>query len=100
MTLPVSPSLAEQREELRRQLREQRALIIQQLGPEQDPDRPRFPRSATMRFFTGKTGFGLLSQIASWKLGPHYPRMLIAAQTAARYFMNRKKSSSTDGETK
>jgi len=96
MTLPVSTSLAEQREELQRQLRAQRELIINQLGPEPDPERPRFPRSATMRFFTGRTGFGLLSQIASWKLGPHYPRMLIAAQTAARYFLSRKKSRSAN----
>lgn len=97
MTLPDTLTLAEQRDELRRQLREQRALIVKQLGPEPHPDAVRFPRSATMRFLTGRAGFGMLSQIASWKMGSH-PGMMIAAQAATRYFLKRKRSSSDDAE--
>lgn len=83
MSLPVEPSLSAQRCLLQQQLRAQRQLIIAQLC-ESTAAGPQFPRSATMRFLTGRTGLKIVTELAVRQLAMRYPGVLANAFTLLR----------------
>jgi len=89
MSLPVEPSLSAQRCLLQQQLRAQRQHIIEQLC-ESSAAGQQFPRSATMRFLSGRTGLKLLTELAVRRLAVRYPGIFINAFTLLRLFKNKK----------
>lgn len=88
MSLPIEPSLSAQRHMLQQRLRVQRQEIIAQLGASTDAE-PHFPRSATMRFLSGRTGLKILTEVAVRQLGVRYPGFLANAFTLMRLFTNK-----------
>lgn len=87
MTFPIEPSLSAKRCLLQQQLRTQRHEIIVQLCASADAG-SHFPRSATMRFLSGRTGLKILTELAVRKLGLRYPGVLANAFTLMRLFAN------------
>ncbi|WP_331351024.1 hypothetical protein [Cellvibrio sp. UBA7671] len=88
MSLPVEPSLSARRCLLQQQLRLQRQQIIEQLC-ESAAAEQQFPRSATMRFLSGRTGLKLLTELAVRQLSVRYPGLLVNAFTLLRLFKNK-----------
>lgn len=88
MNLPIEPSLSARRCLLQQQLRAQRQEIIAQLDASDDAE-PHFPRSATMRFLSGRTGLKILTELAVRQLGVRYPGVLANAFTLMRLFTNK-----------
>lgn len=88
MSLPVEPSLSAQRCLLQQQLRMQRQQIIIQLC-ESAGTEPHFPRSATMRFLSGRTGLKIITELAMRQLAVRYPGVLANAFTLLRLFKNK-----------
>lgn len=88
MNRPVEPSLSVQRCLLQQQLRVQRQHIIAQLC-ESAAAGPQFPRSATMRFLSGRAGLKILTELAIRQLGARYPGVLANAFTLLRLFKNK-----------
>jgi len=88
MSLPIEPSLSAQRHVLQQRLRAQRQEIIAQWGASADTE-PHFPRSATMRFLSGRTGLKILTELAVRQLGVRYPGVLANAFTLMRLFTNK-----------
>ena len=85
MSLPVEPSLSARRCLLQQQLRAQRQQIIVQLCESAEAG-PQFPRSATMRFLSGRAGLKILTELAVRQLGVRYPGVLANAFTLLRLF--------------
>ena len=85
MTSPPERPLAEQRQALRKKLREQRQLIAEQLGPGPDAS-SAFPRSKTMRFLTQRSGLvaTLLAEGAALLVGARYAKSVTAVMALAR----------------
>ena len=75
-----SPALAEQRLLMRKKIREQRAVIEQQLAPMQ-PISSTYPRSKIMRFFVQRPGLAikLLTQVAGVFVGASFMKSMTAA---------------------
>lgn len=88
MSLPIEPSLSARRCLLQQQLRAQRQQIIVQLCESADAA-PHFPRSATMRFLSGRAGLKILTELAVRQLGMRYPRAMANAFTLIRLFANK-----------
>jgi hypothetical protein len=88
MSVPVKPSLSAQRCLLQQQLRVQRQQIIVQLCESADAG-PHFPRSATMRFLSGRAGLKILTELAVRQLGARYPGVMANAFTLMRLFANK-----------
>lgn len=88
MSLPVEPSLSAQRILLQQQLREQRQHIILQLSGSAVAA-PQFPRSATMRFLSGRIGLKIVTELAVRQLAVRYPGILANAFTLMRLFKNK-----------
>jgi hypothetical protein len=82
-------SLQEQRHLLQKQLRAQRQCILLRLDSAADASE-HYPRSMTMRFLSGRTGLVFLAELASWRLGSHYPGAVFAAQKMMRMFFRTK----------
>ncbi len=89
MSLPIAPGLSAQRCLLQQQLRAQRQQIIAQLCESADAA-PHFPRSATMRFLTGRAGLKILTELAVRQLGIRYPGAMANAFTLMRLFVSKK----------
>ncbi len=85
MSVLIEPSLSARRCLLQQQLRAQRQLIIAQLC-ESAAAGPQFPRSATMRFLSGRTGLKIVTELAVRQLGMRYPAVLANAFTLLRLF--------------
>lgn len=88
MSLPVEPSLSAQRCLLQQQLRVQREHIIVQLCDSATAV-PQFPRSATMRFLSGRMGLKIITELAVRQLAVRYPGVLANAFTLLRLFKNK-----------
>lgn len=88
MSLPVEPSLSAQRCLLQQQLRMQRQQIITQLC-ESASTEPHFPRSATMRFLSGRMGLKIVTELAMRQLAIRYPGVLANAFTLLRLFKSK-----------
>lgn len=84
---PASTSLSEQRQLMRKKIREQRAVIEHQLAPMQ-PISSEYPRSNTMRFFTQRPGLAikLLTEVAGIFLGATFLKSMTTAFGFARHF--------------
>lgn len=78
-------SLQEQRHLLQQQLRAQRQHILLQLDPPFDKSQ-QYPRSATMRFLSSKTGLILLTKLAVWRFSAHSVGTLSVAQSFIKFF--------------
>ena len=76
----LSPSLAEQRKDVRMQLQKQRAVILLQLSPK-TPASTFYPRSRTMRLLSQKPKFvaKLLLEVAGIVIGTRTIKSLIGA---------------------
>lgn len=88
MSVVVEPSLSAQRCLLQQQLRVQRQEFILQLC-ESDTAAHEFPRSATMRFLSGRPGLKIVTELLLRQLGTRYSGVLahgIKRQLA--YFVN------------
>lgn len=83
---PASPSLSEQRHQMRQKIREQRAVIENQLAPMQPISRT-YPRSKIMRFFVQRPGLAvkLLTEVGGIFIGATF---LKSASTAFSVFRN------------
>lgn len=88
MSLSVEPSLSAKRCLLQQQLRAQRQQIMEQLC-ESAATGSQFPRSATMRFLSGRTGLKILTELAVRQLALRYPGVLANAFTLMRLFKNK-----------
>lgn len=88
MSFPIEASLSARRCVLQQQLRTQRQEIIVQLCATADAE-PHFPRSATMRFLSGRAGLKILTELAVRQLGVRYPGVLANAFTLMRLFTNK-----------
>lgn len=82
------PDVAEQCLQLQRELALQRQNLLRQWCPnaglEGEGAQSHFPRSATMRFFSGK-GSSMVIQLGLWQLRRTYPAMFMQAQTWRRF---------------
>jgi hypothetical protein len=74
-----SQNLAAQRLHLQHLLRLQRANIADQIAGEKGQN-AHFPRSATMRFLTGRSGLSLVAGILIQRLYRRYPGTLAVSQ--------------------
>jgi hypothetical protein len=83
MSAMSAKKLVLEREHLQQQLRAQRQLISEKFctGPGHSL---QFPRSATMRFLTEKTGFKLVADIALRQICARYPGVTAIAQSLRR----------------
>ena len=85
MSLKQPSDLALQRCLLQQKLREQRQYIIEHLCVSADTP-PHFPRSAAMRFLSGRAGFKVLTEIAVRYVGARYPGATANVFTLMRLF--------------
>lgn len=88
MSLPIETSLSARRCLLQQQLRAQRQEIIAQLSAAENTE-PHFPRSATMRFLSGRTGLKILTGLAVRQLVMRYPGVLANIFTLMRLFKSK-----------
>ena len=85
MTSTTDLSLAEQRRALREQLRAQRQLIADRLGPAPEAN-GGYPRSKTMRFLTQRSALTavLLAEFVALLVGARFVKSSTAVRAMAR----------------
>lgn len=91
MSFPTQTSLSARRCLLQEQLRTQRQAIIARLT-KADNAESQFPRSATMRFLSGRIGLKILTGLAVRHLLLRYPKALVNVFTLMQLFKKQKRT--------